>query len=511
MKRQLYFRAVERFFAGLLLLSLLAACSRTTQPDAQASSVPEKASVQETTGAAPASTDEVEPLLPSASTATNLSPAITPTQFVPILPVMGIELYQVSPGGGVELAQQAGAFWIRRNALLWSDVEPQQGSRNWDALVELEQEMITASERDLQLILVVRSTPDWAQKIPGSMCGPVAPDKLADFAAFMSDAILRYSIPPFNVKYWEIGNEPDISNIGFDPLSQFGCWGDPNDPYYGGAYYAEMLKAVYPTVKAIDNQVQVLVGGLLLDCDPTNPPETTPGSGKLKDCSPSLFLEGVLKNGGGDNFDGVSFHAYDYYQSKLGEYSNTNWHSAWNTTGPVLIAKTRYLRDLLGRYGYTDKFLMDTELALLCGRDGSEPECQTPEFENTKASYVAQAYSSTAAEHLLGSVWYNMFGWRGSSLVSASLQPLAAYDAFATSTRFLEGAAFAGKVEQYPGITGYIFDQIGKRRWILWSLDGQDHLIHLDQLPSAIIDVSGKTLSPAQDITVTLMPIYITW
>ena len=506
-----YFLWVESFFVGLLLLSLLSACSSPLQPSTQPSDVPEKASLRNTAVSTPEVIVEENPTLTPANTATSLSPSVTPTQFVPLLPVMGIELYQISPGGGVELAQQAGAFWTRRNALLWSDVEPQQGSRNWAALADLEQEMIAASERGLQLILVVRSTPGWAQALQGSKCGPIAPDKLADFAAFMFEAVQRYSSPPYNVQYWELGNEPDISFFGFNPESEFGCWGDPDNPYFGGTYYAEMLKAVYPQVKAANNQVQVLVGGLLLDCDPNNPPETSPGSGQLKDCTPSRYLEGVLINGGGDYFDGVSFHAYDYYQGRMGEYSNANWHSTWNTTGPTLIAKARYLRDLLESYGYTDKFLIDTELALLCGRDGSEPECQTPDFESTKASYVVQAFTSTSAEHLLGSVWYSLFGWRGSGLVSANMQPLAAYDAFAASSRFLEGANYIGNVEQYAGIKGYEFDRAGERLWVLWSLDGQDHPIHLDQLPGSMADMGGKTLSPTQDITITLTPIFITW
>ena len=39
-----------------------------------------------------------------------------------------------------------------------------------------------------------------------------------------------------------------------------------NDPYYGGGYYAEMLKIVYPQIKAADPEAQILIGGLLLFC-----------------------------------------------------------------------------------------------------------------------------------------------------------------------------------------------------------------------------------------------------
>ena len=36
--------------------------------------------------------------------------------------------------------------------------------------------------------------------------------------------------------------------------------------YYGGGYYGEMLKAVYPQIKAVNLQSQVH-GWILLDCD----------------------------------------------------------------------------------------------------------------------------------------------------------------------------------------------------------------------------------------------------
>ena len=81
-----------------------------------------------------------------------------------------------------------------------------------------------------------------------------------------------------------------------------------------------------------------------MDCDPVNPPEITKDSGQLRDCTSSKFLEGILEAGAGDSFDGVSFHAYDYYYGDLGVYGNEGWHSAATTTGPVLIAKSRFYK-----------------------------------------------------------------------------------------------------------------------------------------------------------------------
>ena len=98
-------------------------------------------------------------------------------------------------------------------------------------------------------------------------------------------------------------------------------------------------------------------------------------------------MEGILRSNGGEFFDGISFHAYDYYSGPY-QYNNPNWHSNRESTGPVLIAKARYLRSLLASYQQTGKFLMNTEAGVLCGPSEDSPECQSKEFGLTKAAYT---------------------------------------------------------------------------------------------------------------------------
>ena len=458
---------------------------------------------------APSSTASVTPPLILTLTPTApLLPTVISTQTPPEFPLSGIEIHAVE---GLTLVSEAGAYWVRRNALLWSDVEPEPGLRKWDALKSLEQELISIANQGMQAILIVRSTPPWAQKLPGVYCGPVKAESLTAFASFMRDAVARYSVPPYNVKYWELGNEPDIDPTFVAPDSVFGCWGDQKDTQYGGAYYAEMLKVVYPQVKITDPQAQVLVGGLLMDCDPVNPPETTAGSGKYRDCTPSRFLEGILINGGGDFFDGVSFHAYDYYYSAFGQYGNPNWHSSWDTTGPVSINKGRYLKDLLLTHGYPGKFLMNTENAILCGRDGTESTCQGDDYARTKASYIAQSFTVALAEGMQANVWFSLYGWRGSGLVSSSAQPFPAYQAYQFNANSLRLAVPGGGLTDYPGVRGYRFMRGPKTVWVLWSLDGSPHTIVFPSLPDAIYDIVGNPQSTAQEFTVTLSPVYVEW
>ena len=410
---------------------------------------------------------------------------------------------KLTSAGGLDMMAAANMSWTRRNGVLWSSVESTEGTYDWTALASLESELQDASSKGIQVILIVRSTPQWARKIAGTgpYCGPIHPDKLAAFGNFMRDLVARYSVPPYNVKYWELWNEPDISASSSDLV--FGCWGDQGETYYGGEYYADMLKAAYPQIKAADPQAQVLIGGLLLDCDPR------PGAGCeviKKDPKPAKFLEGILRNNGGPYFDGVSFHGYDYYSSQLGKYSNSNWQSAWNTTGPVLIAKARFIQSMLSQYGVSGKFLINTESAILCDACSNDPT-----FENTKANYVAQAYAAAIAQGLRANIWYSVLGWRNSNLLNSNLSPRPAYTALQFSRSELRDAIWVRDVTEYTGVKGYEFQRSDRRIWVLWSLDGSTHSVSLPGVPLAAWDALGNSVSLATSMNVSLNPLYLEW
>ena len=429
-------------------------------------------------------------------------------QKYPLQTVFGAGMDQITSDQGLDQMVAAKTSWTRTTGVVWSLIEPVQGTYNWSILSGLESELKNASSKGLQVVLLVHSTPEWARKLAGSgpTCGPIAAGKLAAFGDFMHALVERYSKAPYNVKYWEMWNEEDVDPSVVPANNPYGCWGNQNDDYYGGGYYAEMLKAVYPQIKDADREAQVMIGGLLMDCDSRGGCAAM-GKSKL----PAMFLEGILRNNGGPYFDGVSYHAYDYYLGELGKYYNPNWTSAWNTTGPVGIPKAQYIQGLLNQYGVTGKFLMNTESALVCGKYGSEPICRADDFAKTKGSYLTETFAAAVAQGLRANIWYSALGWRASGLLDWALRPLPAYTAYQFARNEINDVSFIGEITQFPGVKGYWFAHGNRHVWVVWSLDGSTHKINLSDKPDNAWDNLGNPVATANSMNINVIPSYLEW
>ncbi|MFC2037685.1 hypothetical protein ACFLYD_06940 [Chloroflexota bacterium] len=399
---------------------------------------------------------------------------------------------------GLVQALEAGIKAVRYGAISWKDVEPVRTdppTYHWDVLEALDADLISAAQADMQVALLVLFTPDWAQAVPGHSCGPIREDKLDAFAQFLLAVVGRYSNPPYNVKYWELFNEPDVDPSHVPPDSVFGCWGNQDDEYYGARVYAEMLKQAYPAIKQADPQAQVLMGGLLLDCDPHNPPPD-------KDCSSATFLEGILASGGGPFFDIAGYHAYTYYRGGLGQMANPNWPGSVTT----VLEKGVFLRDVLDRHGYEEKPLISSEAALLCFRP-------TDECLETQAMYVPRAYAEALALGLEGQIYYAMINeeWRHTGLLLPDLTPKPVYRAYNTATFFLAAVTYEGPAMGYPpGIAGYAFRRNDAQEYIdvIWSVDGSVQNVALPSEASAH-DRYGGLVASSGVVQVDLSPVYV--
>ena len=397
--------------------------------------------------------------------------------------------------------------WVRGPEVIWSEIEAIENSYDWTKLDPALAELDEIINLGYTPIVIVRGTPTWAQIPNSSSCGPIHSSRFDDFGDFIQDVMQKFVDEELNVQIWEIWNEPDIDPSLVPADSQFGgCWGDENDDFYGGKYYSKMLSVAYQMIKSKNPNVQVLVGGLNLWCDPIDP---------VDDCDPkpAKFFEGILSDGAGNNFDGVSFHAYDGYGGEYGTYGNIWWKSRYDSTGPVLVAKSRYLRALLGAYGVGGKYLMSTETALIC-----DPCDDDSAFEATKANYLADAYASSVASGLAANIWFDILGtWdRNNGLVNKDdLTNLPALDAYTFGSQMLEGAQFVRTVTEFEGVYGFEFKTPNPNYhvWVIRSIDGQNYTVQFTFPPVAVYDVYGDDISDDltsdNELDVSIEPVYI--
>jgi hypothetical protein len=293
-------------------------------PSAAASSLatdtPTPTSTLETPTTTPTSTPT--PTL-EASTPTPTT-TVTPTQVLAYLPVlmyaptampvygMHLEVF-LTDTQTIQYAQAAGMHWMHTR-IKWADVEPENTTPEYYHWADYDARLQAAANAGFNNIAILLCNPSWAATLPG---GNIDKVPLSEFTEFVAATVTRYKDPPYNVKYWEIYNEPDNTWLKYAQLDWWGNWG------HDAAGYVQILQAAYNTIKSIDPQAQVLLGGLAYDWFTD---DTPPGPFARS------FLADVLALGGDNYFDILSFHYYPLY----------NWR--WDSQGPGLRGKAHELR-----------------------------------------------------------------------------------------------------------------------------------------------------------------------
>ena len=413
---------------------------------------------------------------------------------------------------GLDFAQlQAlGARWIRYNAVLWSEVEPSEGQYRWERLSALDAFVKQISAAGLHVLVIVRSTPPWAQKVPGSACGPVDPAKVPAFAQFMQQLAARYKDPAMLIDDWELWNEPDVDPSLLPGESPFGCLGDASDPDYGGAAYAALLKEITPAIKRGNPAARVVLGGLLLDCDPGTP--GAPGNCAQGHEAPARFLEGVLKAGGGAYLDAIGFHGYPTSSSAEDNPIHTEADfPSWSARGGVVLGKLRYIQELLKRYGLSKPVLL-TESGLICAPN--VPDCSPPgeDFYRKQADYGTWMAVRNWAEGLGVSFWftYDGPGWRAGSILDINQKPKPVYTAIQLALKLLAGASSVQRMGGLPdGLVGYSFHY---QQWLIEMIasgDTQAHPVALPPGTAQVYDVLGQAVPHPGNSLSIFEPVYI--
>lgn len=334
--------------------------------------------------------------------------------------IFGFEAYASGLGDSrvFAQAQNLGASWIRMNKVSWRQVQPEQGQPyNWAAMAEFERELARARQLKLEPVVIVDDYPRWATVVPSS-CAAIKDEAMPAYAAFLEALAGRYKD---QVRYWELGNEPDVDPTLVAADNVFGCWGDIADPYYGGERYGRMLQAVAPAIRRANPRATIVFGGLLLD----SPNSTNPSRGK-----PEKFLEGALRAGAGASFDVLAYHAYPSYPNFL--FDPDQIPSGGDpSVGTRTLWKILFLRDVMQRYG-VDKPLWLNETSYLCTPSYADCATPKPEFFQNQADFLVRTFARVASYGVQQISWFTLNGpgWRSSSLLNSAQAPQPSFVAY---------------------------------------------------------------------------------
>ncbi len=430
----------------------------------------------------------------------------------------GVESNRTLTAGSPHLAHVdalGGASWIRLGAerISWRELQPTEGGPiQWDLLASFESELRALKTINAIPEIVITDSPRWATIEPTS-CGAIRSDKFAAFADFMRQLVERYSTEEFNVHHWELGNEPDVDPHLVAIDNGYGCWGDMDDPYYGGEQYGEMLKVVTPVIRAADPTAKVWLGGLLLDSP--NSEETNPGRGR-----PELFLQGILEAGAAPYFDILAYHLYPPYLNVMYDHDN-DLGGRWDSLGGGVLGKARFLRGIMQQYG-ADKPLFLNETSLMCPDIiGGYPVewCSPPSasFFDMQADHVVRAFVRGVSEDIMGFMWYTLDGpgWRNTGMFNSDQTPRPVYFAFQTLTQQLAGTTYAAPADYGTEIEGYEFAQATRLVQVVWAKHDTTHTILIpESIFEAAYDQNGTAISPTlvgsnYELTIQFTPIFI--
>lgn len=408
--------------------------------------------------------------------------------------------------------------WVRLNGRVsWRYLQADEGAPIlWSWLTPFEQELRDLKAAGIKPVVILDDYPRWATDITArhdgqpTSCGKLLDDKVDDFAAFVAQIVNRYKAPEFDVHDWELGNEPDVDPNLVAPDNEFGCWGNHEDPYYGGDAYGRMIIQVGRAIKTADPLARVWIGGLLLDKPFT--PDPAPGEPDMG--HPELFFEGILRSGAARYFDIVAYHFYyGYGWQTVRDFDLLP--SPWNEWGGGTVGKARFLRKVMQKYGvFKPVFLNET--AFICAYDPDYPDrypwCQNPadDFNDLQANLNVRSATRTYNEGIVGFFWYTITGpgWRWGGLLDSTQNPKPVYYAYSQFIKQLNQSHSLGPVSYEDGIEAYAFNRGSNRVDVLWSIYNETITVTVPVTNWVrAFDRNGGVISPTLSGTDYLLPV----
>ena len=424
----------------------------------------------------------------------------------PSLPPFGVQMYggtgKASPNFPALI--DSGASWVRTE-LSWAGAEREYhepAKYSWGGADRVVAAAIDgkAHGRDINIILTLDHAPEWAAT-HGQ--GPIDKVDISVMARLMNAVAQRYNGDGIDdapgspvVNYFEFYNEPDRFCGGAF------AWGADGDKY------AEMLKAVYPAIKAANPQAKIVFGGIAYDhfsnvdkqtrqCNTTGLEEWPIRGGSFT----RSFLDDVLTACGADDcFDIMNYHFYAEFAPNWARHGE-------NGLSVGLYEKTNYIRNKLTAYGMGDKPIMVTEAGK--HSNGVGDATATPAMQ---ARFLVVFFTQAAAANLHMLTWWMLYDLpldlysMQTGIVTEDGTKKPAFDSYTTVVslfttfnyeRALTEAETGVSVASNPNMEAYkFFDPVSGRNlyvaWlnVLWTEDSKPLTVAGERM--LVLDVYGK-------------------
>jgi hypothetical protein len=101
-----------------------------------------------------------------------------------------------------DVARELGVGWARA-PFLWKAIQPTKDQWNWGPTDQIVQQ---AHSEGMEVLPLVAYTALWASNPPGQELSP--PAHVEDWESFVEHVVARYSSPPYNLRYFQVWNEP---------------------------------------------------------------------------------------------------------------------------------------------------------------------------------------------------------------------------------------------------------------------------------------------------------------
>jgi hypothetical protein len=276
-------------------------------------------------------------------------------------PGVNLWIYDNNPAPVVEWVNDLGVKWVLHQ-LSWYQIEFNKGDYKWEKLDRAIEALYRAN---VKIILNPVHSPPWASDI-----SPGYPNNPADFARFMTQVAQRYK---GKVAAYQIWNEPNLAR--------------ESGTFVVAARYAEVLKAGYNAVKAVDPQVVVVTGALT----PTGVKNPTIAIDDV------IFLQRLYSYKGGEikrYFDALGGHP-----GSNANPPDTLWPDkpgpgpGWNNHPSFYFRRIEQLRQVMVENGDAQKQMWLTEFGWTSATNpapGFEYAAQTTEQE--QADYIGRAF-----------------------------------------------------------------------------------------------------------------------